>query len=180
MHGLQQKPTVTSKLIWSKETKQHGSLSASGTRRGVLAFPAGGWEATDRFSPSPKCQTAVTPSSQFPWGDLTFRSSQSLPEILPKDSSVRLPTLRTLSASKNYSTSLPYYAAPGGPGSCKRAGCDFTPACSQLLGKPAAEKQTFRATVRRGRRARGTHSWLMAFCEMTALAAQQCIYPFPS
>lgn len=57
-----------------------------------------------------------------------------------------------------------------GRGSCKRAECDFTLACSQMLGKAAAEKQTFRETVRRGRRARGTHSWLMAFCEMTALA----------
>lgn len=136
--------TACNRNLWSqanlfetrKQNNKHGSLSTSRTRKGVRAFPAGGSELLTALQPkSPECHTAVTQSSQtISLGRPHFQILSKFTRNSPKGFSVRLPTPRTLSPSKNYPSSPPYYA-PRRPKTCKQAGCDFALACSQLPGE---------------------------------------------
>lgn len=154
--------TACNRNLWSqanlfetrKQNNKHGSLSTSRTRKGVLAFPAGGSELLTALQPkSPECHTAVTQSSQFPWGDLTFRFPQSLPEILPKD---------FLSASPPPGHFLPpritlplhLTMPPDAPRPASKQDAISPLLAPNCRGKAAAEKQTFRAFTEGGR-ARG-------------------------
>lgn len=84
----------------------------------------------------------------------------------------------TLAASTNHPTT-----SPQPPGYSEYTGCAFTLSSEftpQDAGEAAAEQQTFRASVGgSGQGWRSTHSWLMAFCEITALAEKYGIMSGP-
>lgn len=88
-----------------------------------------------------------------PWGDLTFRSSEFTnspkgffcPPSHPQDTHLQELTLSS------------FLCCPWGPRSYRASGCDFTLACSQLLGQ--STEKLLRATVRRGQGAQ--HSQLV-------------------
>lgn len=97
VNAFQQKPMVTCKLIWNKKhNNKHGSLITSRIRKGVPAFPAGGSEARQPFTPR---------VSRVPYSSAVIRAPQttSLGRPIPlsdslkvywnlaKDSSVRPP-----------------------------------------------------------------------------------------